>query len=120
MTIRLEHPPLLVRKVERILARLDAEFPKQEGDREGRKIKDVNSENRNEACRLMTGMNVSYLRQIANPNSKIREPSGRVMKNLGVELYVKDKETGEMELVEFMGRCEIDFTDPANPRLIEE
>lgn len=118
MSIRFEYPPLVKKKVQRVIDWAYGKFPKTSGEnKNGRQTKDVNRDIRNDAVVARIGLNLGYLEGIGR---QYREPSGRVMKNLGIEIWVKDLETGEMELVDFFGRCEIDHSDPAEPKKFEE
>lgn len=110
-------PPVVLEKMQRILDRAHEAFPIVV-DPENPRRKDGNSLKRDEYVKSMIGMNLGYLKGCIK--GTYREPSGRVLKNMGFEIYVKDLETGEFTKVDYWGRTEIDHSDPANPKLIED
>lgn len=120
MSIRFEYPKLVLDKMRRVLDDAIAHFPIEAGIRAktSRSVKDANKDDRTAYVVSKWGLADSYMGGCIK--GTYREPSGRVLKNMGIEIWVKDLETGEMQKVDFFGRCEIDHTDPANPFKVDD
>jgi hypothetical protein len=108
MSIRLWYPPIVLAKIERWVAEA------KEGGRSHPEAKAHFLE------RFNIGM--SYFTQVLSQTQRgiPQQPSNRVLKNLGFELYIKDLETGEMEKVDLGCPEEVDHSRPTSPRFIND
>lgn len=115
MSIRMLYSPLIKSKIRRFISRAEETIPVNQDPRYSRP-RDRSRIARGAFIQGMCGLTLGYLEGILAEDHT--EPSGRVIKNLGFEILVRDLETGETEVVEFLGRCEVDHSDPANPKMI--
>jgi len=116
MTLKIEYGSLVLNKMQRRLTEAYELYPKIVP--EGKKRGDINRDARNDYIKEKTGMTVGYLAGCIAKD--YREPSGRVINNMGIEVWYKDPETGEMELQKVIGRCEIDHSPPTSPASTED
>ena len=114
--IKFLYPPVVIDKVKRILHEAETAIPK--GQKPDRRAKDAFRDEREEWVRSRYGLGLGYLEGIIAGH--YREPSGRVLKNLGFDIFVRDAadETGQCVQVDFMGICDVDHSDPQNPKVI--
>jgi hypothetical protein len=117
MSVKMPYPKIVIAKVQRLIDRGLREIPVRQDPRY-KMERDLDHKKRQILTEQRIGLGLGYLRGIIAGN--YLEPSGRVLKNLGFEIYVKDLETGEMEKVDYFGRCQVDHSDPANPRVLVE
>jgi hypothetical protein len=110
MTMKIEYGPLFKKLMQRKVDEAYERFPKKFA--EGKKRGDLNRENREDYIKETTGMTIGYL--LGCIAGDYREPSGRVINNLNMEVWYKDPVTGEMEKQKVLGRCEIDHSQPTS------
>ncbi len=96
MSLRIAYSPLMLARAAEIVADVQAQG---------------HTENRNEAdedyCQRTYGLSYDYVRKIG---TAYRRPSGRVLDNMGLEVWVRDPRTGRTE------RLEHDYTCDWNPK----
>jgi len=114
MTVKVSYSPLMKKKAQRLIDRAIEERPVDMGPGRTTRHIDRNKKEREDEFRAKWGVSLGYLEAVIR--GTYTEPSGRVLKNLGFEVLVRDVETGETEVVDFAGRCEVDWSDPKNPR----
>ena len=117
MAIKMLYPPIVIAKIKRILEWSLQAVPVDQDPRFSLP-RDRASNLRAAAVQDRIGLQLGYIRGVIGGD--FTEPSGRVLKNLGFEVYLKDLETGEMEKIDYLGRCEIDHSDPKNPKRVME
>lgn len=59
------------------------------------------------------GLSFDYLKRLARNDKKRNSPSARVLSNMGLQLIIRDPETGEQEEVDYNLKCD---WNPHRPR----
>jgi hypothetical protein len=95
--IRVGYSPLMLRKIREITA-------------EAERLYDGCTD-RDDHCRDTCGLTYRYLRKAGET---FTSPSTRVLHNLGLELWVRDPETGESERIDLEAICD---WNPRNPQM---
>ena len=116
MAIKFFYPPLVLKKMARVMDRANVEVPPKLDPRCKKIERDLARNERGQWVKGRYGLNEGYLRGCLAGDHL--EPSGRVLKNMGFEVYIKDLETGEIEKIDYFGTCEVDHSDPANPKVV--
>lgn len=118
MAIKFHYPAVVLDKMRRLLDRAEEQVPFKQDERYKKTRRDVNKHVRAAWVKDRCGMNIGYLQGcLAGDNM---EPSGRVLKNMGFEVYIKDLETGELTQVNYFGICEVDHSNPSDPKVVYE
>jgi hypothetical protein len=118
MAIKFHYPPIVLKKMQRYLDRCLELHPAIRDERYKNSERNTNWRAQANYITERCGMGIGYLKGCILGHNL--DPSGRVLKNMGFEVYLKDLETGEFEKIDYHGRCEIDHSDPLNPKLMLE
>lgn len=94
MALKVKYSPLMLRRAAEMISQIEKESPSGREDYAQRKF----------------GLSLNYLRKIGRVHLS---PSGRVLDNMGFEVWVRDPRTGEQEKLEF--DYKYDWT-PRDPR----
>lgn len=96
--IKMPYPPIVIRKIEEIVKEAEHLW--------GRDMKE-----KDYYCRDLCGLGYRYLKCVLD--GVYKDPSTRVLVNLGFEILLRDKDTGEVEVAK-IGLCD---WNPRNPQM---